>query len=427
MADSSDALIDAARRRLALVTLSLLVLLVVAIGIVTAVAGLRALDDDVDHALDSTASAAVARLEGELPVASSEAGDTEEVRPASSDTFLLYVDPRGRVVSDPGGVSLPGLPDTAALASAGSAGRDLRTVQSGDTQVRLLTLPVVGEGGRRVGFVQAGFVMTLHVQQSVSLVATIAVVALLGLLGAGVVTVIVTRRALVPIRRTFDAQRRFVADASHELRTPTALIRATAEVLQREGHVDAAGEPLVADIVAESDRLGTLVGDLLALASMSAAPLVLDRQPLDLAALARDTVRRTEPLAAERGVGLSLDAAPAVEAVGDPVRLVQLLVILLDNAIDHTPRSGSATVSVRRDGRFVVLAVADTGPGIPEQDRERIFEPFERLRTPRRDGTAGTGLGLAIARRIVDAHGGRIEVSDAPGGGARFTVSLPGA
>lgn len=206
MADPSDALIDSARRRLAVVTLSLLVLLVATIAVITAVAGLRALDDDVDRALDSTATAAVARLEGELPAASSE-GDAEEVHPASADTFLLYVDLKGRVVSDPGGVSLPGLPDPAALASAGSSGRDLRTVETGDTQVRLLTLPIVAEGGRRVGFVQAGFVLTLHVRQSVSLVATIAVVALLGLLGAGVVTLIVTRRALVPIRRTFDAQR----------------------------------------------------------------------------------------------------------------------------------------------------------------------------------------------------------------------------
>lgn len=428
VADRSDALIDAARRRLAIVTLGLLALLVLGIGIVTAVAGLRALDDDVDRALESTASAALARLEGALPTASRSGeseSESESVSPAESDTFLLYLDPKGRVVSNPAGISLSGLPAVDALPTGGPTDRDLRTVSAGGVDIRVLTLPIARQGGNVVGYVQAGFVLTLDERQSMSLVGTIAVVGLLGLLGAGIVTIVVTRRALVPIRRTLEAQRRFVADASHELRTPTALIRSTAEVLQREAHVDAEGSPLLADIVAESDRMGRLVGDLLTLAASSAAPMVLDRQPVDLVELARDTVRRTEPLAAERDVVLALKSAGPVSVAVDPVRIVQLLVILLDNAIDHSPQSGTVTVSVERAGRAAVLNVIDTGPGVPVADRERIFEPFERLHSARRDRSAGTGLGLAIARRIVAAHGGSIGVDDAPGGGARFTVRLP--
>ena len=274
---------------------------------------------------------------------------------------------------------------------------------------------------------QAGFELSLHDQQSASLVTAITLVALLGLAGAALVTLFVTGRALVPIRRSFEAQRRFVADASHELRTPAALIRANAEVLERERLVGADGRPLVADIVDEADRLGRLVGDLLTLASDDAAPLVMERHPVDVAEVARDTVRRTAAFAAERGLALELSAPSTAPSVGDHDRLVQLLLILVDNALDHSPPGGAVTVAVAVTPRNVELSVSDEGPGVPLADRERIFEPFASLAGASRQRSGGSGLGLAIARRIVVAHGGTIAVGDAPAGGARFTINLPPA
>ena len=120
------------------------------------------------------------------------------------------------------------------------------------------------------GFVQAGFVLTFHEQQESQLLWTIAIVSLAGLAGAALVTLLVTRRALVPIRAAFATERRFVAAASHELRTPVAIVRASAEILDREELVAADGQPFVADIMSETDRMGRLVGDLLALASAEA-------------------------------------------------------------------------------------------------------------------------------------------------------------
>ncbi len=481
MGDPTDRLIESTRRRLATVTLGLVTLLVVATGVATAFAGLRALDSDVDRALQATAASAVSRLEGGGPIP--QGGADREDTPASSDTFLLYLDPSGVVVANPSRVPLTGLPDAAATRAAAASGGDLRTVDAGGTQVRLLTLPVVrsGEGagetpeagaaatssaaqgaggteapepssagssagsstgspaapeneaagatpaGPTVAFVQVGFVLTLHDRQSASLVATIAVVGLVGLLGAGIVTLLVTGRALVPIRRTFDAQQRFVADASHELRTPAAVIRSTAEVLDREGLVAPDGRPLVEDIIAESDRLGRLVSDLLALASAEAAPLVLQRTRVDVAQLVRDTLRRTEPLAAGRAIRLAHDGPAQAFVAGDPDRLVQLLLILLDNALDHSPDGATVTVGIRALGRSIELDVDDEGPGIPAGDRERIFEPFARIPGVRRERSGGTGLGLAIARRIVSAHGGTIVAGESPTGGARFGVTLPSA
>ncbi len=432
MTDPTARLLTVTRRRLTVVTLGLIALLVVGIGAATAVVGLRAFDADVDRALAGSVDGAVAALGGELPQAQ-EQSDADETAPASSDTFLLYLDGTGQVVFNPGRVALAGLPDAAAVGASAASGRDLRTIHPGGVAVRLLTVPIrssdgsSSDGTAPVGFVQGGFVLTLHDAQSNSLIAAIALVAGIGLVGAAIVTLLVTWDALVPIRRSFDAQRRFVADASHELRTPTALIRANAEVLEREGLVSDDGRPLVGDIVAESDRLARLVGDLLQLASSDATGLVLERRPLDLAPVAADTVRQVEALAAERGVAVRIEAPGAGPSVvsGDRDRLVQLILILLDNAFDHAPEGTTVSVAVGRTGPRVELSVADQGPGIPPGERDRIFEPFTRLPGVRRDRAGGTGLGLAIARRIAAAHDGTIRVDDAPGGGARFVVALP--
>ncbi len=430
MTDPTARLLRSTRRRLIAVTLGLIALLVIGIGAATAFVGLRALDADVDRALAASVDAAVATLHGELPQAQGET-DADETVPASADTFLLYLDASGKLLANPSRIALTGLPDAAAAAAVSTTGRDLRTVDAAGTDVRLLTVPLAASaGGLPVGFVQGGFVLTLHDAQSRSLVAVIVLVAVIGLVGAALVTLLVTGDALVPIRQSFDAQRRFVADASHELRTPTALIRANAEVLDREGLVADDGRLLVGDIVDESDRLSRLIGDLLQLASSDATGLVLERQRVDLEVIAADTVRQAEALATERGVGLRM-AEPGADGPtwisGDRDRLVQLLLILLDNAFDHSPNGTTVTVGVRPTGRAVVLTVADEGPGIPLADRDRIFEPFARLPGVSRDRAGGTGLGLAIARRIAGAHDGTIGVDDGPGGGARFVVSLPAA
>ncbi len=430
MTDPTARLLRRTRRRLSVVTLGLIALLVIGIGAATAFITLEALDADVDRALAASVDAAAASIHDGLPE-SSDNGDTEDVVPSNSDTFVLILDPGGAVVSNPSRIVLPGLPNEAAVAAATVSGRDLRTVEAGGKDVRLLTVAVEpsGTGGQVVGYVQGGFVLTLHDEQSQSIVTAILLVGGIGLIGAAVVTLIVTGRALVPIRRSFDAQRRFVADASHELRTPAALIRANADVVEREALVTAEGEPLVADIIAEADRLGRLVGDLLQLAAADATGIVVDAQPMELGALATDTVRQAHALATSRGTALVLDTDPAVSTVvnGDRDRLVQLLLILLDNAFDHSPPDGVVTVGVRRRSRSVELSVSDEGAGIPPEERERVFDPFTRLPGVRRDRAGGTGLGLAIGRRIVIAHGGTIRVDAAPSGGAMFIVDLPAA
>jgi two-component system, OmpR family, sensor histidine kinase CiaH len=303
--------------------------------------------------------------------------------------------------------------------------------------VRLLTLAVPTEDGAAsaVRTLEAGFVLTLHDEQSDTLLRSILIVGLGGLLGAAVVTLLLTRRALVPVRAAFARERRFVAAASHELRTPIALIRGSAEVLGRERKVRPAGEALVADIVAEADRLGGLVSDLSDLAVAQARPPA-SRVPVDLGTIASDVARRAQPLAESRGVFLEAQEPASVVVRGDRDRLFQLALILIDNAIRHSPAGGTVRVAVARVHGHGELSVADEGPGIPLSERERIFEPFARVApsaaekrgSPPGAGPSdgGSGLGLAIARSLVTGMGGDIRVDGAAREGATFTISLPG-
>ena len=429
----SERLVRRTRRRLFVVTLGLLALLVVGVGSATAVMGLSVLDADVDRALRTAVEASAAVVAAETPGTEgqqgsdgedgTEATETDERPPAAADTYLLVLDQHGRVVQNPSGRTLTGLPDTTVL-DAAKATEDLRTIDAGGHSLRLLTVPVI-RNGSVAAYVQGGFVLDLHDNQSRSLVIAIVTVGAMGLVAAALITLLLTDRALGPIREGFAAQRRFVADASHELRTPAALIRANAEVLQREDLVAPDGDPLLADIIGESDRLGGLVGDLLQLSAWDEMRTTIVPAPVDIAGLARDTVRGAAAMAAERQVQLTADIGDGPTwTMADHDRMVQVLLVLIDNAVDHSPSGSPVTVSVRTSGQAVTVAVEDRGPGIPAGDLERIFQPFTRLPGTTRHGSGGTGLGLAIARRIVEAHGGTIEAISPAGGGARFVVAL---
>ena len=432
---TTERLLRRTRRRLFAMTMGLLTLLVVGIGAATAVVALRALHDDVDRAVIQAVEsrANTARNEGggetgaEGSVPSDGDAGTDPDRPTGlSDTFVLVLNTSGKVVENRSSYPMAGLPDASAVAVAATGAGDLRTITVGGVDIRLYTVPITRDGAI-AGYVQGGILLTLLEHETQTLILSIASVGAVGLVGAALITLLVTGRALRPVRDGFETQRRFVADASHELRTPAALIRANAEVLEREGLVDEEGGPLVQDIVAEADRLGGLVGDLLQLAAWDETRLAVVPVNLDAASLAADTVRGATAMAAERGVLLAHEGSGPVFARADRDRLVQLLLILVDNAVDHSPPATTVTVRVRRSAARVVLEVEDQGPGIPPAEREHIFEPFTRLHGTTRHGSGGTGLGLAIARRITDAMQGTIAVSSSEGGGARFTVTLPAA
>jgi signal transduction histidine kinase len=222
------------------------------------------------------------------------------------------------------------------------------------------------------------------------------------------------------IQTGVQAQAQFAADASHELRTPLAVISTSIEVARRKPRESGHWEQVADQTLGEVRRMNLLVEKLLVLSRAGAAGLHHSQSDLrNLAALA---VERAGKIAGERGVKVELAPGPQADADVDSDAIEIVLDNLLRNAIDHSPRGEPVVVRVD-PGRIVV---EDHGPGVPTEQRERIFQPFARGNT-QTDRTAGTGmgLGLAICKRIVMGHNGAISVEDRPGGGARFVVKLP--
>ncbi len=223
----------------------------------------------------------------------------------------------------------------------------------------------------------------------------------------------------------FTRQRRFVADASHELRTPVAAIRSMTDVAIAQ---PASAEELSAvlrDVNAEADRLGHLITDLLALARADEGQAPLDHEPVRLDQLATDVAGVAEPLAAERGVALVVRADESVTVLGDEARLIQAVMNLVDNAITYTGAGGNVTLTVTASGQDAVLTVQDTGIGIAPEHLPHIFERFYRADAARTRANGGSGLGLSIVDWVVRAHDGTIDASSEPGKGSTFTMTLP--
>jgi two-component system, OmpR family, sensor kinase len=218
---------------------------------------------------------------------------------------------------------------------------------------------------------------------------------------------------------TLTRQRNFVADASHELRTPLTSILANLELLEAE----LAGEQrdMADSALRSSKRMRRLVGDLLLLARADAGR-DMPRGAVDLTQVAAEAAREAGALSSDHPVSLDLDGPVVVSGVADDLH--RLAGNLIENALFHTPGGTPVTVSVRREGDTAVLEVADRGPGVPNDMRERVFERFARGGGDAAP-SGGSGLGLAIVRAVTSSHGGHVQLLDAEGGGARFVVTLP--
>ncbi|MEO7522298.1 MAG: ATP-binding protein, partial [Gemmatimonas sp.] len=227
-----------------------------------------------------------------------------------------------------------------------------------------------------------------------------------------------------------EQQHRFTADASHELRTPVAIIRSEAEVAldaawrTPEEYRDALG--VIRD---GSEQLSRIVNDMFLLARSDAGQAAIGRAPIYLDELATDVVRSMSALAAARGIRLALNALDEVAYLGDEALLKRVLVNLLDNAIKHAPSGSVVTVALhtRSDGH--ALSVTDAGAGVPTAARALVFNRFFRAdeARSRHDGGRGTGagLGLSIAREIAELHGGRLWLHEPAAGTTTFELVLP--
>jgi len=239
----------------------------------------------------------------------------------------------------------------------------------------------------------------------------------------------VFNQTLTRLESSFDQMRRFTADASHELRTPLTALRSVGEVGLRGRREPSEYREIIGSMLEEVDRLSQLVDRLLTLSRADTGQATLARDTVDLGELAREVTAQLEVLAEEKQQTLRVVAEGESHCVGDRVVLRQALANLVDNAIKYSPSGGSITVRASRatDGG-AILDVCDTGPGIPVDQQNRVFDRFFRLdRSRSRENGGGSGLGLSIARWAVEANGGQLTLESHDGPGSTFRITLPGA
>ncbi len=239
---------------------------------------------------------------------------------------------------------------------------------------------------------------------------------------------VLAARAIAPLEEAYRRERRFLADVAHELRTPLAVVRATAEVAA--GGTDDDRRKFATSAIEEVDQMAATVGDLLFLEERRSGARPAVAEDVDLLALARRQVERARAYAAARGVTLvgPAEVAAPVAVSGREGDLGRAVGNLVKNALDFTPEGGRVEVRARRDGARVIVEVADTGVGIPPEDLAKVFERFYKADGSRaRRASSGSGLGLAIVREIARGHGGEASVASEAGKGTTATLNLPAA
>ena len=431
---------ERARLRLAVYYAGALAAVLLAIGVSAYLVLRNQLDHEIDESLAKAvtdlraapASVLTGTFEGRQPRpgfddrSASDDGQGRgrpPVETLSTDVFYIATGDDGTVLWNPRNVPPAQFP-LAELASSSSQNEIGRDVQGPEHHYRLVVTSVSSPGRTAIRLV-IGRSLDARDYQLRMLTLVLGIGGVVGVLLAAAGGFWIAGRALLPIRTALETQRRFVSDASHELRTPVAVVKANAELVLR--HTDQTVEANIDQVAAineEADHMAKLVGDLLTLARADEEQIQITRERLNLDELLDGLVRDMTALADMKGIALSAQLASG-ETDADAQRMRQLGAILLDNALKFTPLGGRVAVRSWREGSRVAFSVADSGPGISEEDQELVFDRFYRGDKARSSG--GTGLGLAIAQWIVTAHGGRITVESKPGEGATFIVRLPAA
>jgi signal transduction histidine kinase len=337
--------------------------------------------------------------------------------------YTIWLDGDGQLLpsSNPNSPYLS--PDINAIQAALATGLDWRTVRLADgTPVRLLTYHVTLEN--QSTFIQAG--------RSLSDQEHILTQLLAGLLGLGVLSAILiganswwlAGRSIIPAQRAWDKQQSFIANASHELRTPLTLIRASAEVVLRKTSPEDNRHELLADILNECDQVSLLIKDLLILSRLDTGRLTLTPERIIPAELFEEVCRQFKRLAEVRGINLEIGQTRGA-AWGDNLRLRQVMLILLDNALRYTPFGGTICLEAYPQGDQILFTVTDTGSGIAPEHLPHIFDRFYMADISRSGENQGSGLGLSIAWAIMKAQNGSIKVESQVGNGTRVIFWLP--
>ena len=377
--------------------------------------GVRRVDRELDAFIDTLANV----MRDELTEMGDAAKAAQEARSTVSvpGRAVAILDARGAVLAASwAGLSLPTPLSTADAAPRAwnvetpSGGWRIHTRPQafGDTSLVLLVATPMSDLGREQREAREAMLIGIPI-------------VLLLAVGGGIYLASVGMR---PITNALRVQRQFTADASHELRTPVSVVRAAAEVtLSRERRDEAEYREALAIVGSQARRMSRLVEDMLVLARADAGGYPLRPVDLYLDEVIAECCRAVDVLAAERGVTIRSSGASEIPFRGDEDLLRQLVLNILQNAVQHTPAGGAVAIDIERDATAVKMRITDSGSGVPPEDEQRIFDRFVQLDPSRRG--QGTGLGLPIARWIAEAHHGTLVLERSGAGGSTFCVSLP--
>ena len=433
---ATDTALKKLRLRLMLVTFLVVSLVSVSISAVVLSLAEAQLEKASWRYLNSSLDSVVAHLSTETVIS-----NTWLVQQEISNQAMIFISDGGTPFQFPGVWSTPTDRDILfqrAKAESESRGLSLDTRPLTFSQLTKTTFEITGDQGERY-YAGTAVISSNDSWQSVVLIKdlsydTAQITGLrlacgsLFLVGIGVLLLLswlLSGRAIRPIRENTQRQTEFVAAASHELKSPLAVISASVSALGGGPQQDAI---LCDTIQRESARMGRLVQDLLLLAQSDAGTWSVELGRVDLEALCLSLTETFSPIAAKKHQNLLLDlpeeSLPSV--TGDPQRLEQLVGILLDNACSYTQEGGEITLAVRPSGHKVFLSVKDNGPGIAPEAKARIFERFYRA-DPARKSKEHSGLGLSIAQELARLHSGRLYLEDQPGYSTVFVLELPRA
>ena len=353
-------------------------------------------------------------------------GEEITMQTESGEYALVQLAPGGRVLFRDATARSLGLPaENAARQTVRDGERVMVTTGGREGAARVASVPVFDGPGEVAGVVQFGRSLRTELEAVDRLLLVLIPIGVGSLLLAGFGGLFMSRRAMRPAREAFGRQRAFVADASHELKTPLSLAKIAGEVLLRDPTAPDAREIRERQL-SEIDRTSVILSDLLVLARLDAGKLGVEREPFDLAPVLFETVDRFRTRAMDAGVTLDVSVPGKLPARGDAGRTGQILAAVLDNAVRLTPEGGRVTTTGSiREGRVEAI-ITDTGPGIAPEHLPRVFDRFYRVEAARTRGEAGggTGLGLAIARDLARAQGGDLSAWNARDGGATLLLTL---
>ena len=283
---------------------------------------------------------------------------------------------------------------------------------------------LIGNGifGTKIAFIETSQYDTVLFQLVKSLVG-IGLVSLIGLL---FISIYLTNKSIIPIKEAFEKQKQFIADASHELKTPLAIIKTnTSLVLSHPEDTIKNQTKWINYINSQADRMSELISEMLSLAKMDVAENKLTLVPINMSKIIESMILMFDAVIYENNINLETNISKDLHINGDKESLKKLFSIIMDNAIKYTDKNGSITVSLFSDKNKVKMIIRNTGEGIAPEDLERVFERFYRVDDSRDRETGGYGLGLSIARSIVKQHKGKIYARSKVGSFTSFIVEIP--